>query len=134
MKFRVFGLLTSNPEFKLLLQFVERTYVPCFLCLRRNKFGELQVVGLIELNNENLIEEQVILPLLNDVHAQFKDQFKLDQRFLQNFNEKTKLRRQIISGNAPFMDQQQMASPTHRNPREEQRQRIEQEKLHKERA
>lgn len=86
-------MLTSNKEIKIVVNFVEKTSIPCFIVLRKDKFSKVCKLAQIDLANESDLVKEVIIPLLDECNDQFRQGRNGDKNFVRTFEDKMNRRR-----------------------------------------
>lgn len=99
------GILTSNREMKIIMNFIEKEAIPCFIILRKDKVGKICKLAQVELNCEGYLAKEVINALLRESRDSFGANKEADKTFIQNFERKLSMRRQVMEDriNAPVI-------------------------------
>lgn len=89
-------------------EFADPKEAPCLVIGKLGRVGKLQRITVIELNQEGLLDLGSVKVLLKESVDLFKDQLAQDIRFIDNYENKVKMRRLIQSqGMAPQARMQQ---------------------------
>ena len=95
--FNPMGMLTSNREMKIIMNFIEKEAIPCFVVLRKDKTGKICKIAQVELNSEGYLEREVISALLFESSENFKHTQAAEKTFVRNFETKMNSRRQVAT-------------------------------------
>ena len=87
------GMLTSNREMKIVMNFIEKQAIPCFIILRKDKTDKICKIAQIELNCEGYLTKDVITALLHESSENFTHTQAQERTFVRNFNNKMDRRR-----------------------------------------
>lgn len=106
-------MLTSNREMKIVMNFIEKEAIPCFLILRKDRIGKICKIAQVELNCEGYLAKDVIFALLQESRETFMQSQTADRTFIQNFERKLSRRRQVMEDriNAPVANVPDNAPP-----------------------
>lgn len=70
--FNPMGMLTSNREMKIIMNFIEKEAIPCFVILRKDKTSKICKLAQIELNCEGYLTKDVVMALLFETAETFQ--------------------------------------------------------------
>lgn len=91
------GMLTSNREIKIIMNFIEKEAIPCFVILRKDKTSKICKISQVELNCEGYLTKDVVMALLYESSENFEHSKEIEKTFIRNFEAKMKRRTQVAT-------------------------------------